>query len=246
MASRNGVSKAVRDLPSATPRGGAPALVAVKAAPEHDPPRSLQAPDGARAELVGDAFEVFDPQGRLLIRYRDGGLEVAPAQGDLILTSTTGRVRIAAATDFVVEASRDVHLDAARGFRASAGRVGADDAELSASRLSLDPRRAVLATPSLDVRARTTQVATGDATILARKIQTSATRIATTVEELEVTAGHVVERARDVVQEVTGVLTSRIGRVRALVKGAYSLRSKRTEMRSTDDTAIDGRRVLLG
>lgn len=236
----------MRAVGSPAPRERGPALIAVPDAPRAHASQSLQATDGARAELVGDGFDVFDPKGRLLIRYRDGGLEVAPAEGDLVLASATGRVRITAATDFVVEASRDVHLDAARGFRASAGRLGADDAELTASRLSLDPRRAVLATPSLDVRARSTQVATGEATILARKIQTSATRIVTTVEELEVTAGHVVERARDVVQEVTGVLTSRIGRVRALVKGAYSLRSKRTEMRSTDDTAIDGRRVLLG
>ena len=75
---------------------------------------------------------------------------------------------------------------------------------------------------------------------------TTATRIATTVEELEVTAGHVVERARDVVQEVSDVLTSRVGRVRAVVRDVYSLRSKRTELKSKDDTAIDGRRVLLG
>jgi hypothetical protein len=216
--------------------------------------RSLHAPDGARVELTGEGLDVFDPAGRLLIRYRDGGLEVAAAQGDLVLASATGRVRVAAATDFVVEAKRDVHVEAARGFRAEAGRAAVDgeaDAQpgagpLASSRITLDARRAVLAAPALDVRTRTAQIAAGDATILARRIQTSATRIATTVEELEVTAGQVVERARDVVQEVSGVLTSRIGRVRALVKGVYSLRSKRTEMKSTDDTAIDGRRVLLG
>lgn len=224
---------------------------------------ALRAPDGAKVQLVDGALEVLDPAGRLLLRYRDGALEVSPVEGDLVLASATGQVRIAAATDVVVEASRDVRLAAQRGFEASAGAAAesrdataeqttaeqttADPAaRVRGSRLALDPRRAVMATPSLDVRARTTQLATADATVLAGRIRTTASRMATTVEELEVTAGHVVERARDVVQEVSDVLTSRIGRVRAVVRDVYSLRSKRTELKSKDDTAIDGRRVLLG
>lgn len=215
------------------------------------PPTSLRSPDGARVELAGEALEVFDPQGRLLLRYHDGALEVSPPSGDLVLGSATGRVRIAAATDVVVEAARDVKLSAQRAFAASAGAVVTQEEEGAApqirgSRLELDPRRAVVATPALDVRARTAHVAAGDATVLARRIRTTATQIATTVEELEVTAGHVVERARDVVQEVSGVLTSRLGRVRAVVKDVYSLRARRTELKSKEDTAIDGRRVLLG
>lgn len=212
---------------------------------------SLRAPDGARVELTDGALDFLDPQGRILIRYRDGALEVCPPTGDLVLGSATGRVRIAAATDVVVEAARDMQLSARRRFDASAGAAPASDEEdagpqIRGSRLALDPRRAVMATPALHVRARTAHVAAGDATILARRIRTTATQIATTVEELEVTAGHVVERARDAVQEVSRVFTSRLGRVRATVKDVYSLRTKRTELKSTDDTAIDGRRVLLG
>lgn len=214
-------------------------------------PRSLRSPDGARVELVGEALEVFDPEGRLLLRYRDGALEVSPPSGDLVLGSATGRVRIAAATDVVVEAARDVTLRAQRGFEASAGATATktedgDAPQIRGSRLALDPRRTVVATPALDVRARTAHVAAGDATMLARRIRTTATQIATTVEEVEVTAGHVIERARDVVQEVSGVLTSRLGRVRSVVKDVYSLRARRTELKSKEDTAIDGRRVLLG
>lgn len=208
----------------------------------------LRAPDGARAELAGDAVELFDPAGRLLIRYRDGALEVSPAHGDLLLASPTGKVRIAAATDVVIEAARDLSMGAQRRFEASAGRpsIPGEAQPLAASRLQLDPQRATLATPSLDVRARSSQVAVGDATVLARQLQLTATRLVTTVEEVERTAGRVVERARDVVQDVTGVLTSRFGRVRSLVRGVYSMRTARTELRSKEDTAIDGRRVLLG
>ena len=245
MARRSSIASLREAPPSSQPR--------LRAAPAAS---ALHAPDGARVQLVDDALEVLDPAGRLLLRYRDGALEVSPVEGDLVLASASGRVRIAAATDVVVEAARDVRLAAQRGFEASAGAPGdgaAEDAagadasaRIRGSRLALDPRRAVVATPSLDVRARAAQLATADATVLAGRIRTTATQIATTVEELEVTAGHVVERARDVVQEVSDVLTSRIGRVRAVVRDVYSLRSKRTELKSKDDTAIDGRRVLLG
>lgn len=241
MARRSSTASLREAPPSSQPR-----LRAATAA------RALHAPDGARVELVDDALEVLDPAGRLLLRYRNGALEVSPVEGDLVLASASGRVRIAAATDVVVEAARDVRLAAQRGFEASAGAAadaatdGDAAARIRGSRLALDPRRAVVATPSLDVRARAAQLAAADATVLAGRIRTTATQIATTVEELEVTAGHVVERARDVVQEVSDVLTSRIGRVRAVVRDVYSLRSKRTELKSKDDTAIDGRRVLLG
>jgi hypothetical protein len=53
--------------------------------------RPLVAPDGGRAELLGDAIAIFDASNRLLIRYRDGQLEVAPPEGDLVLASATGR-----------------------------------------------------------------------------------------------------------------------------------------------------------
>ena len=56
----------------------------------------------------------------------------------------------------------------------------------------------------------------------------------------------VVTRAKSLVQNVSGLLESKLGRARTIVEGAFSLRSKSTSMKSQEDTSVDGRRVLLG
>ena len=47
-------------------------------------------------------------------------------------------------------------------------------------------------------------------------------------------------------QEVLGVLLTRAKRIRSLVKETFTLTSKSTSLTSEEDTAIDGKRVLLG
>jgi hypothetical protein len=71
-------------------------------------------------------------------------------------------------------------------------------------------------------------------------------RMATNVEELSVTAVRVTERSRERVMHVAERLESRAGSVRSTVRDLYSLVSRRTTLLSSDDTAIDGSRVLLG
>jgi hypothetical protein len=81
---------------------------------------------------------------------------------------------------------------------------------------------------------------------VARALRTNATRIVTTAREIEETADRVVLQAKDKIEEVTGLLETRAERARTLVKDLYSIVTGRTALRSTDDTSIDGKRVLLG
>jgi hypothetical protein len=181
---------------------------------------SIVATDGAYAELVDDGISFFDPAGRLLIRYEDGALTVRPPKGDLVLGSTTGAVRIAAATDVVVEAQRDVGLHA--------------------------PRKLSLGADKVTVDARVTKVIGDLAEITASRFSVAAKEIVTTAERCETAAAKMVTRSREKVEEVTGVLTQKLGRFRGVVAEAYALRTGRTDLRSKDDTSIDGKRVLLG
>ncbi len=62
----------------------------------------------------------------------------------------------------------------------------------------------------------------------------------------ELRADRVVERVGDAYQEVAGLLRTRAGRMRTLVRGALQLFGRRTDIASEEDTSIDGKRVLLG
>ena len=200
-------------------------------------PQPLFAPDGARAESVDEGISFFDAGGRLLVRYENGALHVSPPKGDLVLASVTGAVRIAAASDVVVEARRDVVVDAPRKVELRAAK---------ASGLTLDPKRATLEAPEVVVRAEATSIEGRSARIAVERLATTAKEIVTTAERWETTATQVALRARDMVHEVTGALTEQLGRFRGVVREAYVLRTGRTDLRSKADTSIDGKRVLLG
>lgn len=80
----------------------------------------------------------------------------------------------------------------------------------------------------------------------AGRLVTHAREVLQSAERYEVAAGLVVERAREVLRDVAGLVETRMGRARTLVEGAFSLRARRTDVSSEEETSIDGSRVLLG
>ncbi len=235
MARRNHL-RSVR-IPSSLARAEAPGDPTAPTSPP-----VLVAIDGACARLVDGRLQVSDAEGRLLVRSVDGGVEVGPAQGNLKLRAPGGRVEIEAGLDISLRAQRDVLVSA---DRSAETRVGGEDAEL-ASRVRIEQRGTTIVGATVEVRARRSRLVAGLSEVVARELKTSATRIETVATELDTTADRVVLRAKNVVEEVAELLETRVGRVRTLVRGVFSLRSKSTSLKSKDDTAIDGRRVLLG
>ena len=88
--------------------------------------------------------------------------------------------------------------------------------------------------------------ADGDVEIAGKKLRASADEARFQVGVWELTTERVFERATDVYREVSGLLRTRAGRLRTIVKGAVQLFGQRTEIVSKEDTVIDGERVLLG
>lgn len=214
----------------------AAAMSAIPANETHHPRIAL--PDGGSAELRGEALEVRDPAGRLVVRYVDGAAEICAASGDLRLSAPQGRVVIQSALDVEVEAGRDVVQRAGR--RAEVA-VGAGAPQLRVGHAVVEVR-----TGDLDLRAERSRAVIGEVAVIAHAIVTTAERVALTAAACERTAERVVERARDSYREVQGLAEERLGRVRALVRDVYALSSRRTVMTSSDDTSIDGSRILLG
>jgi hypothetical protein len=234
-----GYEPAVGDVLAVVPIGGELVAVAVL---EASRPLVLVARDGASARLVDGAIELSDGEGRLLVRYADGTAEVAPVKGDLKLRAPHGRVSIEAGLDVAIASARDVEIRATRSaeLRASSG-----DSEV-APRVRIDAKGATVAGPTVEVRARRARTTAGVLEAIAREMVTKAQRIETSAKHHETHAERVVVVAKDVAHEIADLLETKVGRVRTLVRGVFSLRSRATTMKSKDDTSIDGRRVLLG
>ncbi|MFO0614474.1 MAG: DUF3540 domain-containing protein [Polyangiaceae bacterium] len=202
----------------------------------------IASPDGGSAELVGDAIEVRDPAGRMLVRYRDGALEIAPLSGDLRLAAPSGRVHIEG-VDVSLGATRDVTVSAGRS--AAVAVTALDEAQGGAS-LRLDPTNARVAARSIELRGQTARTVVAKAEVIATAVRTTAVSIETQARTIQETAERVSLKAKELTHHVTGLFDAKLGRVRSLVKGAFSVRSKTVQMKATDDATVDGKRVLLG
>lgn len=86
----------------------------------------------------------------------------------------------------------------------------------------------------------------GEVTVKAERFFTKVRVLAQHADRLEVSAGRILEKAREAYQDVEELLQTRAGRIRALVEDAYHLQSRRTSIASKEDTSIDGKKVLLG
>lgn len=236
-----GYRASVGDVVIITWLGGEAIAVGVLEAAE---PPSIASPDGATARVVDGGLELADAEGRLLVRYVDGTAEIAPPRGDLRIAAPHGRVQITAGLDVAIEASRDVTVSAERSAETKIVGAGAD--RQLASRFRVDAKGATIAAPELEVRSRRARITAGLAEAVVREIKTSATRIETAATTMETQAERISVRAKSMAEDVAELLETKAGRIRSLVRGAFTLRSKSTSLKSKDDTAVDGRRVLLG
>lgn len=197
---------------------------------------SVRASDGAFAERRGDAIELRDGEGRLLVRYENGTAEIAAPSGDLVFSAPTGRVVMRAGMDVTIEAARDLKQRAARVVETSAGDT----------KWSVTPNSAKLVADHAELEAKTSHVVTGAARVVAQHIVTTAQRVATSVDKYELTATRIVEKTQDAFREVMDLAETKAGRARTIVRGAFSLRARRTQMVSKEETKVDGKKVLLG
>ncbi len=75
---------------------------------------------------------------------------------------------------------------------------------------------------------------------------TEAGSIAFSTDRWELRANRLKERARDAFIDVENLMQTRAGQLRTIARRTMQLFAERTSIRSREDTAVDGKRVLLG
>jgi Protein of unknown function (DUF3540) len=205
-------------------RKASPALRAVPPPPVEMAEASLPVAGGGTVTVRGDTVEIADAEGRVVVRWAGGSAEIVAPAGNLTLAAPAGKV--------VLRAGTEVEIAVGPEGAAPQLRVGAIETRLEALRL--------------EVKAAHSRVVTEQASVVAQRIATTASMLVQNVERFELTATRIVEKTRDVFRDATDLAQTRVGRARTIVKDAYSLYSRRTSMASTEDTSIDGSKILLG
>lgn len=179
---------------------------------------------GGAVSVRGGTAEIRDAAGRVLVRFAGGTAEIAAPDGDLVLSAPRGRVVLRSAEEVAVAS-------------------GADGAT---PQLRVRPEAVEVDAGRVEVKTAAARLVTEQASVLAHRISSTATTICHTAERIELAADQLVERARDAFRTVTDLSQTRAGRVRTIVQDLYALYTKRTNLQSTEETSVDGSKVLLG
>lgn len=195
---------------------------------------------GSALHVTERGFDAFDPGGRLIVRFEDGRAEIHAPDGDIVFAAPRGNIVFRAGKDVTLESEGALTQRAAHALTLTAG------PESATPQLQLSPSKTALHAEQLDVRATTARAVIEQASLVAHHLAATATTLATRAERIEVEAHQIVERARDRFADTTDLLQTTAGRARTFVKDLYSVVTGRTTMESTEETSIDGKRVLLG
>ena len=198
------------------------------------------APDGSAARLENDSVILQTPDGAVVARFKAGCLELVAPDGDLKLSAPHGHVVLSSSMDVKISAARDVLHQSGRRVDLASGEEGASP------QVRIEPARVQIESRRIEFRSAATEFVSQEVRMAAQRIHTSAEELLQTVGLYELKAVRIVEKARDAFRDITDLAQDRVGRLRSLVKDVYSMSSRRTLMKSKDDTSIDGKKILLG
>ncbi|MBX3274194.1 MAG: DUF3540 domain-containing protein [Sandaracinaceae bacterium] len=189
-----------------------------------------------------EPVQVRDRRGRLLFEYdpaTDRAVLHAP-DGDLELSVPDGALRMSARDGVTLET--DGHL-ALRGGRGAV--LEAAKAQGPAARVALQPGELTLVASVLTAAADRAELLATRVGVKAHQLDSHVDRVRTVAKVLDVRAGRIVERAKDVYREVERLSQTRAGRLRLVAKATAQLVGENTLLKARDRMKVKGERIHL-
>ncbi len=206
---------------------------------------------------------VRDRRGRLLFEYdpgEDKAVLYVPS-GDLEVSVPEGALRMRARDGVEVVSAGEVRLEgeavALRAERALSGQapevalkgrrleLEASRGETASAKVALEPGELSLVGSVLTAAADRAEILASRVGVKAHRVESHVDRVRTVVNVLDVRAGRILERAKDVYREVSGLSQTRAGRLRLVAEKAAQLVGENTLLKARDRMKVKGEQIHL-
>lgn len=212
--------------------------------------------------LLEDALEASEPtvvrdrRGRILFEYDpekdratlhvpSGDLEVSVPEGALRMCARDG-VELHTDTTLTLDAKENLAVRAGELSMSAEGRVTLEAARGEhRARLAMDPGELTLTGTVVAVAADRAELLAARVGVTAQMLESHVDRVRSVAKVLDVRAGRIVERARDVYREVSGLSQTRAGRLRLVAKKTAQLVGENTLLKARDRMKVRGERIHL-
>lgn len=197
--------------------------------------------------LLDDALEASEPtvikdrRGRVLFEYdphEDRAVLHVPS-GDLEVSVPDGALRMHARDGVDVRSDGELSLGGARRVTIESGRGEAH------ARVAMEAGEMSLAGALVAVAAGRAELLASHVGIQARTLDAHVRRVRTVAEVVDQRAGRIIERARDVYREVSGLSQTRAGRLRLVAEKAAQLVGQNTLVKARERMKVKGERIHL-
>lgn len=198
--------------------------------------------EASAAEASASPVAVRDRRGRLLFEY-DPERERAVlhvAAGDLELVVPEGALRMRARDGVAIDTDADLTMRAGRSAVMEASR-----GEGPAARIALQPGEVTLVGSVLTAAADRAELLASKVGMKAHQLESHVDHVRTVAKILDVRAGRIVERAKDVYREVERLSQTRAGRLKMVAKATLHLVGENTLVKARDRMKVKGERIHL-
>lgn len=107
-------------------------------------------------------------------------------------------------------------------------------------------RKVRILSPALQIETCRGDFSVAEGTWTGRRLTSTLSHLRLHCGQVHAVFGNLVERVKNAYRQVAGLQQLTAGRVRNMIRGAWFVRSGRTNLKATDDVRIDGNRINLG
>jgi hypothetical protein len=176
----------------------------------------------------------------LWVRFSDGHAHLVAPHGDLEVTAPHGRLLLRAGTHLACQAMRDVALRAGRRVDVVVGAGGqAVPLRVDPSTVRVGAARTQMRTERLDWTSEVTRLALG-------RVRLAVEELRVDVRRLDRVCQRSLERCVLALTDVVGLAETKARRWRGTVRETLAVRAGHIELRSGEQTTVNGKQVLVG
>jgi hypothetical protein len=215
---------------------------------EKDPPqeRTLHSSNGTSVSLLTEngieKITVRSDTGQIIFEYQPETKKChfTVPEGDLHFDAPAGNISFSSGRDIQLKCPGDIVVEGEGKISMHSGKVSYGN-----SALTLDQRQVHLQGSKVAITAEQGEFAIAKTSFRSRRFAAKIERARVTLDDLEIVAETIRQKAKNVVQNVENLLQINAGRMRTFVRGLYNLKGERTYLKADKDMKLKGEKIHL-
>ncbi len=208
--------------------------------------RTLHASNGTSVSLLtengNEKITMRSDTGQIIFEYQPETKKCyfAVPEGDLHFDAPAGNIFFSSGRDIQLKCPGDISVEGEGKIAMHSGKFSHGN-----SALILDRQQAHLQGSKVAIIAEQGEFAIANTSFRSRRLAAKIERARVTLDDMEIVAETIRQKAKNVIHNVENLLQINAGRMRTFVRGLYNLKGERTYLKADKDMKLKGEKIHL-